>query len=105
MPSNDEKKPAQDAEKKATATNLTKTNATGNTGKQDKTGKTVAFAKPKRKLSIGWWFGIIVLILISISFVLAPAIEAVMGPETRWRFGLRHLWQGKDRIRLWQLLL
>jgi hypothetical protein len=57
MPSNDEKKPAQDAEKKATATNLTKTNATGNTGKQDKTGKTVAFAKPKRKLSIGWWFG------------------------------------------------
>lgn len=96
MPSNDEKKPAQDAEKKATTTNLTKTNATGKTDKQDKTGKTVAFAKPKRKLSIGWWFGIIVLILISISFVLAPAIEAVMGRKQGG--GLVFGTYGKEKI-------
>ncbi len=39
----------------------------------------MAFRKErKHPLGIGWWFGIIVLILISISFVLAPAIEAVV---------------------------
>ena len=39
----------------------------------------LAFKKEKKHpLGIAWWLGIIVLILISISFVLAPAIEAVV---------------------------
>lgn len=35
--------------------------------------------KPKKKVTIGWVMGMIILILIAISFVLAPAIEALVG--------------------------
>jgi parvulin-like peptidyl-prolyl isomerase len=35
--------------------------------------------KPKRKVTIGWVFGMIILILIAVSFVMAPAIEALVG--------------------------
>jgi hypothetical protein len=93
MPSNDEKKPAQNAGKTEESKALEKTVATG---KQGKDGKTIAFAKPKKKLSIGWWFGIIVLILVSISFVLAPTIEAVIGKKqgTGLVFGT----YGKEKI-------
>ncbi|MGH0054112.1 MAG: peptidylprolyl isomerase [Sphaerochaetaceae bacterium] len=45
-------------------------------------GKNEAALKPKRKITIGWVFGMIVLILIAISFVLAPAIQAFVGQST-----------------------
>ncbi|MFA6845368.1 MAG: SurA N-terminal domain-containing protein [Sphaerochaetaceae bacterium] len=84
MPSNDEKKPEQDA---------------GNslTFKAKKATGTTTVAKPKKHLSIGWWFGIIVLILISISFVLAPAIEAVVGRKQN--NGLVFGTYGKEEIK------
>lgn len=48
----------------------------------EKKGKNEAALKPKRKITIGWVFGMIVLILIAISFVLAPAIQAFVGQGT-----------------------
>jgi len=48
----------------------------------EKKGKNEAALKPKRKITIGWVFGMVVLILIAISFVLAPAIQAFVGQGT-----------------------
>lgn len=45
-------------------------------------GKKEAALKPKRKITIGWVLGMIILILIAVSFVLAPAIEAFVGKST-----------------------
>ncbi|MEA4861075.1 MAG: SurA N-terminal domain-containing protein, partial [Sphaerochaeta sp.] len=45
-------------------------------------GKKEAALKPKRKITIGWVLGMIILILIAISFVLAPAIEAFVGKRS-----------------------
>lgn len=42
-------------------------------------GKKEAAITPKRKISVGWLLGMFILILIAISFVLAPAIEAFVG--------------------------
>ncbi len=41
-----------------------------------------AALKPKRKITVGWVLGMLILILIAISFVLAPAIEAFVGKRT-----------------------
>ncbi len=41
-----------------------------------------AALKPKRKITVGWVLGMLILILIAISFVLAPAIEAFVGKST-----------------------
>ena len=42
-------------------------------------GKKEAALKPKQKITVGWVLGMIILILIAVSFVLAPAIEAFVG--------------------------
>lgn len=47
-------------------------------GNGAKDQKTMAI-KPKRRITAGWVFGMIILILIAISFVMAPAIEALVG--------------------------
>lgn len=96
MPSNEEKKPAEDAGKTVEFKAPVQTDKAPDTGKQVKGGKTVAMPKPKKKLSVGWWFGIIVLVLISISFVLAPTIEAVMGRKQG--SGLVFGTYGKEKI-------
>ena len=44
-------------------------------------GQKVLAVKPKRKITVGWVFGMIVLLLIAVSFVLAPAIQAFVGPK------------------------
>lgn len=49
-------------------------------GTTDKEQKVVA-VKPKSKITPGWVFGMIVLLLIAVSFVLAPAIQAFVGPK------------------------
>ena len=46
------------------------------TGAKDKKALAV---KPKKKISLSWVLGMIILLLIAVSFVLAPAIEALMG--------------------------
>lgn len=46
------------------------------TGAKDKKALAV---KPKKKVSLSWVLGMIILLLIAVSFVLAPAIEAFVG--------------------------
>jgi parvulin-like peptidyl-prolyl isomerase len=47
-------------------------------GNGAKEQKTMAM-KPRKRVTAGWVFGMIILILIAISFVMAPAIEALVG--------------------------
>ncbi len=63
----------------------------------EKKGKNEAALKPKHKITIGWVFGMIVLILIAISFVLAPAIQAFVGQGTS--NGIVFGKYGKDEIK------
>jgi peptidyl-prolyl cis-trans isomerase D len=49
-------------------------------GTTEKEQKVVA-VKPKSKITPGWVFGMIVLLLIAVSFVMAPAIQALVGPK------------------------
>lgn len=46
----------------------------------EKEQKVIA-VKPKKKITLGWVFGMIILLLIAVSFVLAPAIQAFVGPK------------------------
>ncbi|MGE4453035.1 MAG: SurA N-terminal domain-containing protein [Sphaerochaeta sp.] len=66
-------------------------------GAVEKKGNNEAALKPKRKITIGWVFGMIVLILIAISFVLAPAIQAFVGQGTS--NGIVFGTYGKDEIK------
>lgn len=68
------KKPEDEA--KALSFEKAKKNAVAADGKKEATLKT------KRKISVGWVLGMIILILIAVSFVMAPAIEAVVGKKT-----------------------
>ncbi len=47
-----------------------------------KVAKKEAVAKPKQKITLGWALGMLILILIAISFVAAPAIEAFVGKRS-----------------------
>lgn len=71
MPSNENNTPDKKTEKE---TNVTKFEAT-------------KAAKPKKKLSIGWWLGMIVLILIAITFVLPGALFTGGASNTEIVFG------------------
>ncbi len=74
MSSNDdttEKKTNEEGKALKSAT----TKSNGNGTKEQKT----LVIKPKRKVTFGWIAGMIILILIAVSFVMAPAIEALVG--------------------------
>lgn len=78
MPSNENKAPEKKTEKE---TNVTKFEAT-------------KAAKPKRKLNLGWWLGMIVLILIAITFVLPTGVMFTGNTNNELVFGK----YGKDDI-------
>lgn len=78
MPSNENNTPDKKTEKE---TNVTKFEAT-------------KAAKPKKKLSLGWWLGMIVLILIAITFVLPTGAMFTGNTNTDIVFGK----YGKENI-------
>ncbi len=78
MPSNENNTPDKKTEKE---TNVTKFEAT-------------KVAKPKKKLSIGWWLGMVVLILIAITFILPTGALFTGGTNNEIVFGK----YGKDDI-------
>lgn len=96
MPSNEEKKPGQETGKVVAF--KAKKEESGADVKPEKGA--VAVKKPRKHLGIGWWFGIIVLILISISFVLAPTLEAVLSGKQG--SGLVFGTYGKEEIKFLQ---
>lgn len=69
----DEKKEGEESK----ALDFKKSKKDGTVAKEQK----VVAVKPKSKVTPGWVFGMIVLLLIAVSFVLAPAIQAFVGPK------------------------
>ncbi|MDD4574754.1 MAG: peptidylprolyl isomerase, partial [Sphaerochaeta sp.] len=76
MSSND-KTDEKKGEKEAKALDFKKSKKSGTAEKEQK----VLAVKPKQKITVGWIFGMIVLLLIAVSFVMAPAIQAFVGPK------------------------
>ncbi len=64
----------------------------------EKQGKQTAAVEHKRKVTPGWIFGMVVLILIAVSFVMAPAIQAVVGQKSN-STGIVFGTYGKDEIK------
>lgn len=60
-------------------------------------GKKEVAVHHKRKVTAGWVFGMVILILIAVSFILAPAIEAVVSKKTS--NGIVFGTYGKDEIK------
>ena len=76
MSSND-KTDEKKGEKESKALDFKKGKKSGTAEKEQK----VLAVKPKQKITVGWIFGMIVLLLIAVSFVMAPAIQAFVGPK------------------------
>lgn len=77
MMSSDDKTDEKKGEGEAKALDFKKGKKSGTTEKEQK----VVAVKQKSKITPGWVFGMIVLLLIAVSFVLAPAIQAFVGPN------------------------
>jgi len=77
MMSSNDKTDEKKGEKESKALDFKKGKKSGTAEKEQK----VLAAKPKQKITIGWIFGMIVLLLIAVSFVMAPAIQAFVGPK------------------------
>ncbi len=92
MSSNDETDVKKSGEE-AKALDFKKGKKSGTTEKEQK----VVAVHPKRKITPGWIFGMVVLLLIAVSFVLAPAIQAFVGPKNA--DGIVFGKYGKEEIR------
>jgi len=77
MMSSDDKTGEKKDGEESKALDFKKDKKSGTTNKDQK----VVAVKQKSKITPGWVFGMIVLLLIAVSFVLAPAIEALVGPK------------------------
>lgn len=76
MMSSNDKTDEKKGEGESKELNFKKSKKSGTAEKEQK----VLAVKSKRKITPGWVFGMIVLLLIAVSFVLAPAIQAIIGP-------------------------
>ena len=77
MMSSDDKTGEKNGGEESKALDFKKGKKSGTTDKEQK----VVAVKAKRKITPGWVFGMVVLLLIAVSFVLAPAIQAFVGPN------------------------